>query len=131
MDIFDIKQPARVRYAYAIPANLVPQNKGVTHLGIYEITTGEELMATKRAGGNPIRLAYELSLEALRFVGTADANGAVTWTPVNTGDGSADRAYAQLHPKVRNLLMSAYNELHSTKEEEVGSFLGSRTADVG
>ncbi len=95
---------------------------GVKSIGMIELTAEEELMATKRAHNDPIRLAYELSKEALREV---DGRA------MSTGNGTADRAWNGMHPKIRTLVVSAYGQLHSPEEQDLTSFLASQQTSIG
>lgn len=110
---------ARPLYVYEVPASL---DVGVRSLGLVELTAGEELMAAKRASGDSMRLAYELSKEALRRLDDRALSAA---------DGSIDVAWSAMSPKLRNLVLSAYNDLHAPAEAEVRGFLKSRTVQVG
>jgi hypothetical protein len=95
---------------------------GVTSVGLCELTIDEELMGTKRANGDPIRLAYEMPKQAL-----VEVNG----QPVSLADGSADIAWSKFHPRVRQLVMTAYSKIHNATEEEAKVFLQSQTVRVG
>jgi len=110
---------ARPVYTYDIPA---PLANGITSIGIVELTTQEELMAAKRAAGDTHRLAYELTMQSL-----AEVNG----SPVKLMDGSADKAFNDMGPKVRQLVMQAYGRLHGPEDSIVEGFLGSQKVKVG
>lgn len=106
-------------YTYTVPESL--GDVGARSVGLVELNAGEELMAAKRAMNNPIQLAYELAKEALR---------AIDGRPLSLGDGSTDVAWGAMCPKLRNLVMAAYNDLHSPEAAEVKGFLKSRQAHV-
>lgn len=95
---------------------------GCKEIGLIELNADEELMATRRCRNDLTRLAYELSKESLRMI-----DGKM----VKTGDGSADRAWNAMHPKVRGLVIQAYAEVHNAKSEEAAGFLQSRKVIVG
>lgn len=102
----------------------VPDECGgdVRSVGIVELTTGEELLATKRARGDAMRLAYELAKQSL-----VEVNGA----KVNIADGSADEAWAKMTPKTRNLVLGAYGDLHAPSDGAAEAFRASRRVKVG
>jgi len=110
----------RVVHIFKIPEAIAAH--GVKEIGLVELTMEEELLATKRARGDAVRLAYEYSKECLRLV-----DGQV----VRTSDGSADRVWATLHPKVRQLVMRGYGLLHQPQGDEDAAFLESHEARVG
>ncbi len=116
-------EKARAIISFTIPDKLRKYvDEGVTTLGFVELKSGEEMLATKRCHNDGIRLVYELVKESLRMVGAET---------VGTGDGSADRAWAKMHPKIRQLCSTAYNELHNLQEGDSESFLKSRAVTVG
>lgn len=126
----------RVMYRFKVPVSLHPISNGVVELGFLEITPDEELMAANRCGNKAVRLAYEQAKESLREIGVLGAPGpdgapTVRRVPVNTGDATADRAWGQLHPKLRGLCVTAYHDLHNPKDKEVEGFLESREASAG
>ena len=89
---------------------------------IVDLMMEEELLATKRARGDAVRLAYEYAKECLRFVDGVE---------VRTSNGTADQAWARMHPKVRNLVMRGYQILHQPQEKEDSDFLESHEVKVG
>ncbi len=111
----------RALHLFDVPKS-IGEAIGVQQVGLVELTAEEELMATKRAQGDAFRLAYELAKEALRSI-----DGRV----LTAADGSTDVAWSKMGAKLRQLVMSAYNVLHSPKQEEQASFLGSRQVQVG
>lgn len=110
----------RAEYTYELPAKL-QQTLGVKTLTLVELNAEEEMMATKRSRNDPVRLAWELPKEALRAI-----NGA----RVGSVDGSIDKAWNDMHPKVRALVMQAYNDLHNPVQTDVADFLASRAVSV-
>ena len=109
---------------FVVPEKIA-EATGVARIGMIELTSGEELMATNRAQMNAIRLAFELAKEAVRFVNN-DA--------INTGDGSADVFWGSTRPgmpKLRQLCLAAYGEIHNPVADEVQDFLKSRSMKAG
>lgn len=116
-----VVRPTRALYLFDVPKAL-SDAVGVSQVGMVELTAEEELMATKRAQGDAFRLAYELAKESLR---------SIDGRAVGAADGTADVAWSKMGAKLRQLVMSAYNLLHSPKQEEQAGFLASRQVQVG
>lgn len=114
-------QAARAVHVFTFSPE-IQKEFGVTSVGLHELTIDEELMAAKRASGDPILLAYEMPKQAL-----AEVNG----QPVSLMDGSADIAWSKLNPRVRQLVMTAYSKIHNATGEEAKVFLQSQTIRVG
>lgn len=112
----------RVVHWFNIPERLWPESGGVKKLGFVELTANEELFATKRCAGDLTRLVFELARESLRY---ADDK------TIHTSDETVDELWGQFHPAIRNMALSAYNKLHSTKPEDMASFLDSRVVTAG
>ena len=116
---------ARVIYWYDIPPRIAATT-GVAKIGMVELYTFEELMATNRAPfGNVSALSQELAKEAIRFVNDEK---------VNSGDGSVDRFWAsqkQNMARLRQLVTTAYGEIHNPDQGETKVFLQSRREAVG
>lgn len=121
-------RPQREIYEYEIPEELAPyaavtpQGAPPTYgpfktIGMKLLTPLEEKTGAARCNGDPMRLAYELSLVSL-----AEINGRA----VQGHDGSQERAYFEMHPKIRALVMQAYSELSVPEESASQSFLKSR-----
>jgi len=111
---------SRIKWTYTLPAAIAAalDTKSVT---LVELTAGEEMMATKRAMNDPIRLAWEMPKESLR---------AVNGVELSAADGSIDEAWETMHPKARSFVMAAYNQLHNPAQDDISVFLQSRQAEV-
>lgn len=112
------QQDDRVIHRFEIPAS-IPGD--VRSLGLVEITAQEELHAEQRCKGASDKRAAEMAKSAL-----VEVNG----QKVQFADGSVDRAWNNLHPKVRTLIASAWVKLHLASDDEVDSFFASRTSSV-
>lgn len=108
----------RVIHVYDIPA---PMANGVQKVGLVELTAQEELQATKRSHGDSMRLAYELAKQSLVEVNDQK---------VSLADGSADEMWNKMSPKVRNLVLTAYADLHAPPEGAIEGFLKSHQQRV-
>lgn len=115
------KRASRPRYTYKVPKSL-QRTTGIESITVTELLAADELMATKRANNDPIRLAYEMALQCLV---------AVNGKEVSLVDGSADKIWETMHPQVRHLVMRAYDQTHNVPKSEAEDFLGSRTVEVG
>lgn len=118
-----VNEKAKMRpiFRFDVPEGLA-KTTGIKKLGLHQLTASEELMATKRARNDTHRLAYELAKQAL-----VEIDG----KPITLGDGSADTAWGDMHPKIRTLAVAAFGELHSPEEDEIAGFLKSQTVHVG
>lgn len=113
------KKKAREVEVFTLPPSLA---NGITSIGLTCLTADEEIMAYKRAGGDPPKVAEQLCMASL-----AEVNN----KPVSLADGTADKAWSDMEPKVRNLVQKAWSDLHSPSGEEEASFLKSRKTRVG
>lgn len=111
---------SRVKWTYKLPPAIAKDTE-IESVSLVELTAAEEMMATKRAMNDPIRLAWEMPKESLR---------AVNGSPLSAADGTIDKVWESMHPKVRSFVMAAYNQLHNPPAEDVSVFLLSRQAEV-
>lgn len=108
---------------FDVPDDVIAEiGDAVRNVSVFELTVGEELMATRRAGGDSIRLAWELAHQSLAAV-----NGAA----VSLVDGSSDKAWQALHPKLRQFVVTAYAKVHTPTEDQTRRFLQSRRIIMG
>lgn len=114
-------EKGRPLYEYTIPETLAGKF-GVKSVGLVELTAEEEIFATKRSRNDVVRLGFELAKESLR---TVDGK------PVSTTDGSADRAWQLMHPKIRQLVVGAYGDIHNPSDQEAAVFRKSLQVRVG
>lgn len=112
------KVKPRVKYEYTVPPSV---SEDIKTFAIHELTSDDELMATKRSRNEVARLAYELAKASL-----AEVNG----KPVSLGDGSADKAWDDMPPKLRSFVTQAYAECHVPSDEETADFRKSRRVKV-
>lgn len=108
--------PSRNVNLFEIPETLAEET-GVTEIGIVTLNSDEELACFKRSKGDNAKLATELAKQAL-----VEANG----KPLTGADGSVDSFWKTLDPRLRQLVLTAYTELHGATEEDTQSFLKSR-----
>jgi hypothetical protein len=110
----------RLVYWYDVPLELA-ESTGVRSVGLVELTSGEELMAGRRAT-SAVQLAYELAKECLRHSDDA---------LLSTADGSLDAWWARRTPgmsQLRALVVTAYGQIHQPKTPDTEAFLSSRRA---
>lgn len=113
-------QAQRPMHVFTVPAALTSV-VGMKKIGMVELTGDEELLVQRRIGAEVTRIGYEMAKESLRMLDEK---------PVSTSDGSADRAWNQMHPKGRALVVQAYGQIHQTKREETEAFLASHTLSI-
>ena len=111
---------ARPIYTFPVSPKLA-EECGVESVGLVKLTARQEKDIGERAGSSAHKLAYELVLNAL-----AEVNG----KKVSVSDGTADKAYNEFDPKLRQLVMTAYGRLHSPSEDEAESFLAGMSVKV-
>lgn len=118
--------PAREVYVYEVPRAFDEETgeelarsaiHGVESIGIIVLTPNEEKAAARRAGDQQHALAFEIAKAAL-----AEYNGA----KVSAHDGSADKAFTDMGPQGRRLLMEAYVDLTGVDDTIVAGFKASR-----
>jgi hypothetical protein len=114
-------EAARLIHRWKLPPKLASM-AGWKELGIYELTGDEEIMATKRAGGDPVRLSIELVRQSL-----ADKDRKA----VSLADGTADTMWSKAPAKVRTLMMSAYAKIHMVSDKESEDFFATQESSVG
>ena len=120
------EMPAREIYVYYVPRAIDDETgqelahsaiPGVESIGIIVLTPNEEKAAARRAGDQQHALAFEIAKAAL-----AEYNG----SKVASHDGSADKAFTDMGPQGRRLLMEAYVDLTGVDDTVVAGFLTSR-----
>lgn len=116
------------RHTFQFPPSLVKET-GFVSVTLRELTGHDELVAagatsmasishSQVAGAASIakELAQLSLVEVVRLSGTTkvDANNAA-------------QVFGDLPPKIRNLVLAAYGEIHNPRGDEVEAFLGSRS----
>lgn len=110
-----------------IAAELDDGMDDVRQISMRLLTPQEERYAIKRAGADVGQIVYELNVASLSEV-------IVEGQPPHPTAGMAHAAtqrMMRMHPKIRDLVTQAYNEIHRPKEEQTKNFLASRTIRVG
>lgn len=108
-------------HTFQVPERLV-LDVGYRSLGLVILTPEEEMMSSRRARNDAIRLAFEMPMQALREV---------DGKRVTLADNSAERAWEQMGPKGRQLVIAAYGMIHTPAAEDALAFLASRSVTVG
>lgn len=117
-------KPERVIQVFEVPERLIEKlgTDKFKSIGMVELTAAEEMAATKRSRQDPLRLAVELTKQAI-----VEVNG----QRVSIANQSVDKAWEEFPSKIRSLALAAYNELHNPDEEEQKGFLESRATKIG
>jgi len=108
-------------HLFEVPERLADETN-VKEVGLITLTADEELMCFKRASGNNAKLATELAKASLYEV---------DGKKLSAGDGSVDSFWKDMDPRLRQLVLTAYTEIHAAKEDDVASFLTSRKLRAG
>jgi hypothetical protein len=117
-------RPQREIFWYDVPER-VSKMTGIQKVGVVELTSKEEMMAARRSEQDPIRLAFELAKESVRFLND---------DPVNTGDGTTDTFWGtpgRGKAALRQLIIAAYGQIHNPGNEDIAAFLASQRMVVG
>jgi len=115
------QKAARPVHVFTVPPSL-SQDAGVTEVGLITLTADEELQAFSRGKKDNAKLAIELAKAAL-----VEVDG----KQLKLADGTVDTFWKDVDPRIRQLIMTAYAELHGADEEDQKSFLKSRKIRVG
>lgn len=102
----------------------------VRTLGMRLLTPLQEKYATQAAKGDPLQLAFELARRAVAYV-KSDHGGRAEMHQLAEDDGSSKALWAQLHPRIRTLAMSANAEISIPNERTQTAFLASRRIIAG
>lgn len=113
---------ARETITYTIPESLRDsETKRPSNVTMRALTADEELTASRLGRFDVMKSQYaatKLSIVAL--------DGA----PVSTADGSTDAFWERSDPRLRSLILQAYNKLSSPTQAEEDAFFKSATARV-
>lgn len=110
----------RAKHVFTVPPSL--HSYGIQTMTFVALRADEEILATKRAGTDIVRVGFELAKESLR---------AVNDKPVSTSNGTADTAWNEMDPKVRNLALLAYQSIHTASDVAASDFLKSAQVQIG
>jgi hypothetical protein len=94
-------------------------------IGMRLLTPLQEKHAVGAAKGDALQLAFELGRRALAYV-TSDLGGRSETFQLVEQDGSSTSCWAQMHPRVRALVMQANAEVSVPNERTQAAFLASR-----
>lgn len=111
---------SRAVHLFTVPSRLAAET-GVREVGLTTLNADEELMAAKRGHKDSAKIATELAKAAL-----VEADG----NKLASADGSVDSFWKNLDPRLRQLVLTAYADLHGADEEDAESFLKSRKTRV-
>lgn len=110
-------------FTYEVPAKMRRQVLGmeVQTISVGELSAMDELRCAQNARGDATVLAFNLAMASIR---------AVNGKPVSPADGSQEKVWSDLGPKLRNLVMAAYSEINNADREVSEDFLKSRRVTV-
>lgn len=116
------REANRTVYTFTVPKKLQGTNDEeqgtmkVETVGLVELRGGEEIEAAERAQNNLVRGNVELVKAAVRWV-----NGKA----VHSYDGSVDKVWNRCDPRVRGLILNAFQRIHTPEKIDTETFLGS------
>jgi hypothetical protein len=111
-----------VTYEYDVPEALQDTAWGkITTICVRELRPEDEMIAAKRAGGDSTAMAFQLAKMSLVRIND---------TAITTADESADRAWRDIGPKLRNLVIAAYGEANMAGESDSRNFLKTKKTKV-
>lgn len=94
-------------------------------VGMRLLTPLVEKHATAAAKGDPLQLAFELARRAVAYV-KSDVGGQEQQFDLSEADGSAAACWAQMHPRIRALVMQANAMIAVPNERTQEAFMASR-----
>lgn len=110
-------------YEYELPEEIAGQDEYVKKsVGLVKLEMSQEIAASERAGGNQARLAYAWARSAL-----VEVDG----RRINKGEGEDESILEHCDPQIRELILSAYADMSTTKDGVTKKFLGSRKVKIG
>lgn len=112
---------SRVVYEFDIPESLQSEEMTET-LGMVKLNGREEKAASKRSRGDGTQLAYELVKASLYEV---------DGRRVKRGEHEDEKLWNNMDPILRNLMLSAYAELHTPEDDVTENFIKGRREKVG
>jgi len=112
----------RVVYEYKIPESLGGGKNGIPcKVALVQLTAEQELMASKIGRFDMMKSQY---------VATKLSIVEMDGKPSDQADGGLDSFWERCDPRVRSLLLQAYNRVSSPSKEEEESFFGSEVVRV-
>lgn len=108
---------ARIVYVYALPESLRKDVEGCPgRVGLRALTSREEIDASKVGGYDLTKSQYEAVMRAI-----CELDGKT----VTLGTGEVEKFWESCGPKIRALLLQAYNRLSTASEAESTDFFKS------
>lgn len=109
-------------YVFIVPDHLKCENIVQQSVGLVKLSPEEELKASKRAGENAYALAFELAKASLYKV---------DGRRINIAEAEDELVWKKIDPELRQLILTAYNKLHSPEEKVAKDFLDGMKMTVG
>ncbi len=118
----------RPLHLFFLPAShtglVLPGGEPVRSVAMVELSPHEMRMVIKAASGDTTTVASQKLAHSIVLVNCNEMGG--EGKQLTAADGSADKWVERLHPKVFDLLLNAYNNLHMNEVEDVEAFLATR-----
>ena len=112
----------RAVYEYSIPESLGGGKAGIPlKVGLVQLTAEQELMASKIGRFDMTKAQYTAAKLSI-----VEMDG----KPTDQADGGIDSFWDKCDPRVRSLMLQAYNKLSSPSKEEEESFFASEVVRV-
>lgn len=112
---------SRARTTYVIPESLRDSTKKPAEVSLRQLTADEELQAARAGRFDVLKSQYEAT--KLMIV-------AIDGKAVSIADASVDSFWERADPRVRNLLVEAYNRMSSPTRGEQDDFFKSARIEV-
>lgn len=119
-DKFRAAKMPRTIHEYEIPPSL-RWDGGPSTVGLRALTVAEELTASKVGGLDYMKAQYEATRMSI---------ASIDGRPVAVKDGEDVALWERGGPKLRSLLVQAYNRLSSPSADEADGFFASATVKV-
>ena len=111
---------SKIVYKFTIPETL-RGNHGVASIKMRELTSREEIDASRVGGLDFTRAQFEATKRSICMLDSR---------PVSIAGDEIDRFWEDAGPRLRALLISAFNRLHSVTQEESKDFFASQEVET-
>lgn len=121
--LMDAAQARANRVVFEFPVPKKYRNEVVNEsVGMVKLRAAEEELASRKARNDSTKLAYELVKASIYEV---------DGKKLSKGDAEEETFWSNCDPKLRQLLLAAYAELHTPEDEDAENFLKGMREKVG